>query len=107
MAKIPDFRVYVLSNQVLTLQQIKEMYPNEWVLVGNPDLGDPKKLGSIVKKLISGIVLDHSKDKREVAEKAKGLPLYMERFTCIYTGEFPGHSRTWLRFVLRHKSAHS
>lgn len=57
-------------NKLLTIDQIRSTYPDEWVLVGNPDLGDPNHVGSVVSKLQSGIVLYHSQDKREIAYKA-------------------------------------
>ncbi len=82
--------------EILTLDQIKFQYPNEWILVGNPDLGDPYKTGSVLSKLVSGLVLYHSKDKREIAYKAKELTADVERFACIYTGEIPKNRRFWL-----------
>ena len=82
--------------KALTIKQIKTTYPDEWVLVGNPDLGDPKKTGAIINKLVSGLVLYHSKDKREIAYKTKELTQEVERFTCIYTGEIPQNRRFWL-----------
>jgi hypothetical protein len=79
-----------------TIEQIKSNFPNEWVLIGNPDLGDPQKAGSIISKLVSGVVLYHSKDKREIAYKTKELTENIERFTCIYTGNLPKNRRIWL-----------
>jgi hypothetical protein len=80
----------------LTVDQIRSTYPDEWVLVGNPMLGDTDTIGSIVSKLQSGIVLYHSKDKREIAYKAKELTQDVERFACIFTGEVPKNRRFWL-----------
>jgi hypothetical protein len=82
--------------EILTLDQIKLQYPNEWILVGNPDLGSPNKAGSVLSKLRSGVVLYHSKDKREIAYKTEELTVDVERFTCIYTGEIPKNRRFWL-----------
>lgn len=81
--------------QTLTMQQIKTNYPNEWILVGNPDLGDPKTSGSIISRLISGIVLYHSKDKREVAYNAKSVKQGY-KVTLLFTGEMPKHRKFWL-----------
>lgn len=66
------------------------------MLVGDPNLGDPSQVGSVVSKLQSGIVLYHSKDKREIAYKAKELTQGVERFACIFTGELPKNRRFWL-----------
>ena len=59
--------------EVLTIAEIKARYPNQWVLVGNPELTDPSILGSIISKLIRGVVLLSSKDKREIGYKAKNV----------------------------------
>lgn len=83
-------------NNPLTIDQIRSTYPEEWVLIGDPDLGDPSHVGSVVSKLQSGIVLYHSKDKREIASKAKELTQGVERFACIFTGEVPKNRRFWL-----------
>ena len=73
----------------LTIEEIKAQYPDQWVLVGNPELTDPNILGSIVSKLIRGLVLFASKDKRELAYRAKEFKNDVERTACIYTGEIP------------------
>ena len=83
-------------NDSLTIDQIRLIYPDEWVLVGNPILGNPDTVGSIISKLQSGIVLYHSKDKREIAYKAKELTHDVDRFACVFTGEAPKHRRFWL-----------
>ena len=83
-------------DEPLTIVQIRDAYPEQWVLIGNPVLGDPDKVGSVASKLQSGIVLYHSKDKREIAYKAKELTQGVERFACIFTGEVPKNRRVWL-----------
>ncbi len=75
--------------QTLTIDQIRSQYPDQWILVGDPKLSDPEINGSIVSKLISGIVLYASKDKRELAYKATSLRKGIETTACIYTGEIP------------------
>ncbi len=59
------------------------------MLVGNPELTDPSILGSIVSKLVSGVVLLASKDKREIGYRAKDVKSGYDSITCIYTGEIP------------------
>ena len=83
-------------NEPLTIDQIRSTYPEQWVLIGNPNLGDSDLVGSVVSKLQSGVVLYHSKDKREIAYKAKELTQGVEHFTCIFTGETPKNRRFWL-----------
>jgi hypothetical protein len=81
--------------QLLTVEQIKVQYPDQWVLIGNPLLDDPNTLGSIISKLVSGVVLLGSKDKREIGYRAKELRQGYESVTCVYTGEIP-QNRKWL-----------
>ena len=44
--------------QLINISEIKNLYPDEWVLIGNPNM-DESKLD-----VISGIPLYHSKDKK-------------------------------------------
>ncbi len=73
--------------EVITIEQIRTIYPDQWVLVGNPKLSEPEINGSIVSKLVSGIVLFASKDKRELAYKASEARKNIDFTTCIFTGE--------------------
>ena len=41
-------------SQVLTIDEIRSQYPDQWVLIGNPELKDPQSLGSIVSKIVRG-----------------------------------------------------
>jgi hypothetical protein len=70
-----------------TLHQMRQQYPDQWILVGNPELSDPEVNGSILSKLIRGIVLFASADKRELAYKAAELKKIVLETACIYTGE--------------------
>ena len=44
----------------INISDLKLLYPDEWVLIGNPIMDDSKI------DVLSGIPLFHSKDKREV-----------------------------------------
>lgn len=82
--------------EILTVEQIKEKYPNEWILVGNPELRKDNFVGPIIHKLVSGIVLYHSKDKRELGYKAAELAQTVTETACIYTGKIPKNRKFWL-----------
>ncbi len=84
-----------LHSKVLSFETIRKLYPDQWVLIGNPELDDPNTLGSIVSKLVSGVVLLASKDKREIGYKAKHVRQNYKSVTCVYTGEIP-QNRKWL-----------
>jgi hypothetical protein len=75
--------------QAITIDQIRANYPDQWVLLGNPKLNEPDVNGSIVSKLVCGIVLFASKDKRELAYKAAEFRNDVAFTACIYTGEIP------------------
>ena len=82
--------------QILPISDIKKEYPNQWVLIGNPELSEPEINGLIANKLVSGIVLFASKDKREIAYKAAELRKNVETTVCVFTGEIPKKSYFFL-----------
>ena len=71
---------------------IKLLYPDEWILVGNPEYQNTK--------VLTGIVILHNKDRVQVAleARAKNADLLKEfhNLTTIYTGTFPKNRRFWL-----------
>lgn len=77
----------------MTINQIKIAHPNQWVLIGNPELDNDTTIGSIVSKLLRGVVLLAGKDKREIAYKAKDVKAGYSRTAFIYTGEIPQNRR--------------
>lgn len=68
--------------QLLNITDIKALYPNEWVLLGNPVMDDSKI------DVLSGIPLFHSKDKKEVCYIGRKKTSDFEKITLIYTGNF-------------------
>ena len=67
---------------LLNISQIKDLYPNEWVLIGNPTMDESKI------DVISGIPVYHSKDKREVCYIGRDKTSDFDKITLIYTGIF-------------------
>lgn len=66
--------------EILTMPEIKQLYPSEWVLI--EELETDKELN-----IKSGRVTYHSSDKQEVCLKARERkPKY---FSVMYTGEVP------------------
>ncbi|AQG79790.1 hypothetical protein [Spirosoma montaniterrae] len=72
----------------LTIDQIKAQYPDEWVLVGNPSLSGATVLG--------GIVIDHSKDKREIAYRQPNWRAQFQSAITVFTGDKPKNRKFWL-----------
>lgn len=66
----------------INIAEIKILYPDEWVLLGNPTM-DESKLD-----VISGIPLYHSKDKKEVCYIGRDKTADFDKITLIYTGTF-------------------
>jgi hypothetical protein len=54
--------------QVINIAEIKALYPDEWVLLGNPIMDDSKI------DVLSGIPLFHSKEKKRFAILAETKP---------------------------------
>lgn len=82
--------------EVLTIEEIKAQYPDQWVLVGNPQMRKDDFVGPLIRKIITGIVLFHSKDKRELGYKAADIAQTVDETACIYTGEIPKNRKFWL-----------
>jgi hypothetical protein len=68
--------------QSINISDIKSLYPDEWVLLGNPKMDDSKI------DVISGIPIYHSKDKKEVCYIGRVKTSSFDKITLIYTGTF-------------------
>ena len=71
-----------MENTFLSIEEAKLLYPDEWLLLGNP-ISDENGLHTL-----GGYILYHSKDKKEVCylgrEKTEGY----DKITLKFTGEF-------------------
>jgi hypothetical protein len=68
--------------QILTINDIKKLYPSEGVLVGNPIMDESKI------DILSGIPIYHSKDKKEVCYIGRDKTSAFDKITIIFTGSF-------------------
>jgi hypothetical protein len=68
--------------QLINISDIKTLFPDEWVLVGNPIMDESKI------DVISGIPIFHSKDKKEVCYIGRSKTSDFDTITLIYTGAF-------------------
>ncbi len=73
---------------LLSFEEIKMLYPNEWVLIAEPEFVNTEIQG--------GIVLLHGKDRREIAYSGRDLVKNYESYTLRFTGDFPKNRRIWL-----------
>lgn len=62
-----DNKVDEFTDVPLSIEDIKRSYPDEWILLGNPQKDE------YGQSIISGVVLYHSPDKRELAYRDKPL----------------------------------
>jgi hypothetical protein len=68
----------IIDNEILNWDEIKNQYPDEWVVIGNPAFDG--------MQIINGIVIAHHADKRvasiEAGERREGF----KKITINYTG---------------------
>ena len=68
--------------QAININEIKKLFPDEWVLLGNPLMDDNKI------KVVSGIPIYHSKDQKEVCYIGREKTSAYDKNTLIFTGTF-------------------
>ena len=68
--------------QLLSIKDIKNLYPNEWVLIGNPIMDEAKI------DVISGVPIYHSKAKKEVCYIGREKTSSYDKIALIFTGSF-------------------
>jgi hypothetical protein len=81
--------------QILSIEEIRKQFPDQWVLIGNPEVKNSEILEPIVYRILRGIVLLANKDKRELSLRTNEARQGYDSITCIWTGEFP-KNRKWL-----------
>ena len=65
----------------LEIDKIRQMYPDEWVLIGNPIMDEPEL------NVLSGIPILHSKDKKELYYLGRNKTEDFNSITVVYTGK--------------------
>ena len=61
-----EYENAVVGDAPRSIEDIKSSYPDEWILLGNPEKDENNRT-------TSGVVLYHSPDKRELAYRDKPL----------------------------------
>jgi hypothetical protein len=74
-------------DKFLNIEEIKQRYPNEWVLLGNPNMDGVNVLG--------GIVVFHASTKQGLLE-GRDLLKRFDHSTWTYTGERQRGTRQWV-----------
>lgn len=84
-----------MSKLALNYSNIQSLYPNEWVLIGNPVIDNAN--------VLEGQVIHHNKDKRDVCDYAKSVIDQFDMIKIIYTGQMPKVSRLGIFKVIESK----
>ncbi len=74
-----------MDKTYITLDELKKLYPDEWVLLGNPQMKNTSVLG--------GVVLYHSKDKKEVCYIGRDKTAGFSTVTIAFAGDLKQHRR--------------
>lgn len=69
-----------MEDKYVTIEEAKIQYPDEWLLLGNPVTDNLNVIG--------GILLYHSKDKKEVCYLGKDKTANYSKITLEFTGSF-------------------
>lgn len=68
-----------MNHSFVSFEELKKLYPNEWILLGNPKIQNTSVLG--------GIVLYHSKDKKEVCYIGRDKTADFSTVTIAFAGD--------------------
>lgn len=74
-----------MDDSYIPFDELKKLYPDEWVLLGNPEMKNTSVLG--------GILLFHSKDKKEVCYVGRDKTTPYSTVTIAYAGELKQHRK--------------
>jgi len=70
-----------MENIYVSFEEAKLLYPDEWLLLGNP-VTDENRL-----HILGGYILYHSKDKKEVFYLGRDRTAGYDKITLEFTGE--------------------
>jgi hypothetical protein len=74
-----------MNDSYIALDELKKLYPDEWVLLGNPKMQNTSVLG--------GILLYHSKDKKEVCYVGRDKTTGFSTVTITFAGDMKQHRK--------------
>jgi hypothetical protein len=74
-----------MDNTYITFEELKKLYPDEWVLLGDPKMKSTSVLG--------GVVLYHSKNKKEVCYIGRDKTADFSTVTIAFAGDLRQHRK--------------
>ena len=75
------------TGERLSIDEIKRLYPDEWILIGDPEENEQGRD-------ITGIVLYHGRDKRELSYRDKPLLKNYKRKSLFFNRVTPREKRS-------------
>ena len=75
---------------VILFDQLKAQYPDEWLLLENPEFENARP--------ISGVLLAHGKDYLKLCYESAVIARGRKK-TIVFTGEPKTNNRKWLRAI--------
>ena len=84
----------------LTWEEIVARYPNEWVYILEPEMGEGVAI-------LSGIVLKHHPNKQELSKSIYAEPTVMAETTLTYTGKLINQNHAWRAISILKETQHS
>jgi len=76
-----------VKKKTIEINDIKRNYPDEWVLLGNPEIDERNQA------ILAGIVLYHSADKKEVCYLGKPLTATYKKTALFFNRVSPRRKR--------------
>ena len=73
--------------KTIGINDIKQPYPDEWILLGNPEIDEKNQ------DILSGVVLYHSSDKKEVSYLGKPKTSGYEKTALFFNRVTPRNKR--------------
>jgi hypothetical protein len=74
-----------MDSSFIALDELKKLYPEEWVLLGNPEMENTSVIG--------GTLLFHSKDKKEVCYIGRDKTADYPSVTIAFAGDLKQHRK--------------
>ncbi len=78
----------MMDNLYKSFDELKKLYPNEWMLLGDPEMKNTS--------VLSGFVLFHSKHKKKVCYIVKNKTADYLTVTIAFAGDLKQHRKTGL-----------
>ena len=79
--------------EAIGIDEIKKSYPDEWILLGNPEINRYQQ------KILSGVVLYHSRDKKEVCYLGRPLTKDYEKTAMFFNRVTPRKKRGYMASI--------